>query len=89
MQVLLSRGVSEDDLETELEEKLLDIDRMRTYDEGVNAVLVASAADEIASLRAQIYHQADEIEQLKDRWGDGVTASMGSRVHLRARTILL
>lgn len=41
---------------------------MRTYDEGVNSVLVASAADEIASLRSQIDQQADEIEQLKDRW---------------------
>ena len=68
MQVLLSQGISEDDLETELEDKLLDVDRMRTYDEGVNSVLVASAADEIAALRSQIDHQADEIEQLKDRW---------------------
>ena len=68
MQVLLSRGISEDDLETQLEEKLLDVDRMRTYDEGVNSVLVASAADEIASLRSQIVQQADEIEQLKERW---------------------
>lgn len=65
---MLSRGISEDDLETELEEQLLDVDRMRTYDEGVNSVLVASAADEIASLRSQIDQQADEIEQLKDRW---------------------
>lgn len=55
-------------METDLEEKLLDIDRMRTYDEGVNSVLVASAADEIASLRSQIDQQADEIQQLKDRW---------------------
>ena len=65
---MLSRGISEDDLETELEEQLLNVDRMRTYDEGVNSVLVASAADEIASLRSQIDQQADEIEQLKDRW---------------------
>ena len=69
MQVLLSKGISEDDLEAELEEKLLEVDRMRTYDEGVNSVLVASAADEIASLRSQIAQQADEIEQLKDRCG--------------------
>lgn len=67
MQVLLSKGISEDDLEAEVEEKLLDVDRMRTYDEGVNSVLVASAADEIASLRSQIDQQALEIEQLKDR----------------------
>lgn len=44
------------------------MDRMRTYDEGVNSVLVASAADEIASLRNQIDQQADEIEQLKQRY---------------------
>ncbi len=69
MQVLLSKGISEDDLEAELEEKLLDVDRTRTYDEGVNSVLVASAADEIASLRSQIDQQALEIEQLKDRCG--------------------
>lgn len=68
MQVLLSQGIGEDDLETELEEKLLDVDRMLTYDEGVNSVLVASAADEIASLRSQIDQQADEIEHLKGRW---------------------
>lgn len=68
MQVLLSQGLGEDDLETELEEKLLDVDRMRTYDEGVNSVLVASAADEITSLRSHIDQQADEIEHLKDRW---------------------
>ncbi len=67
MQVLLSKGISEDDLEAELEEKLLDVDRTRTYDEGVNSVLVASAADEIASLTIQIDQQALEIEQLKDR----------------------
>lgn len=67
MQVLLSKGMSEDDLETELEEKLVDVDRMRTYDEGVNSVLVASAADEIASLRSQIDEQANEIAHLKDR----------------------
>lgn len=66
-QVLLSKGISEDDLEAELEEKLLDVDRTRTYDEGVNSVLIASAADEIASLRSQIDQQALEIEQLKDR----------------------
>jgi len=65
----LSKGISEDDLEAELEEKLLDVDRTRTYDEGVNSVLVASAADEIASLRSQIDQQALEIEQLKDRCG--------------------
>lgn len=69
MQVLLSKGISEDDLEAELEEKLLDVDRTRTYDEGVNSVLIASAADEIASLRSQIDQQALEIEQLKDRCG--------------------
>lgn len=69
MQVLLSKGMSEDDLEAELEEKLLDVDRMRTYDEGVNSVLVASAADEIGSLRSQMAQQADKIEQLKDRLG--------------------
>ena len=63
----MSKGISEDDLEAEVEEKLLDVDRMRTYDEGVNSVLVASAADEIASLRSQIDQQALEIEQLKDR----------------------
>ncbi len=65
----MSKGISEDDLEAELEEKLLDVDRTRTYDEGVNSVLVASAADEIASLRSQIDQQALEIEQLKDRCG--------------------
>jgi len=69
VQVLLSKGISEDDLEAELEEKLLDVDRTHTYDEGVNSVLVASAADEIASLRSQIDQQALEIEQLKDRCG--------------------
>lgn len=69
VQVLLSKGISEDDLEAELEQKLLDVDRMRTYDEGVNTVLIASAADEVASLRHQIDQQANEIEQLKDRWG--------------------
>ena len=67
MQVLLSKGMSEDDLESELEEKLLDVDSMRTYDEGVNSVLVASAADEIAALRSQIDQQANEIAHLKDR----------------------
>lgn len=67
VQVLLAKGISEDDLETELEEKLLDIDRMRFHDEGVNSVLVASAADEIASLRSQIDQQATEIVQLKER----------------------
>lgn len=69
MQVLLSKGISEDDLETELEEKLLDVDRTRAFDEGVNSVLVASAADEIASLRSRIDQQANEIGHLKDRWG--------------------
>lgn len=66
-QVLLSKGISEDDLETELEEKLLDVDRTRAFDEGVNSVLVASAADEIASLRSRIDQQANEIGHLKDR----------------------
>ena len=66
-QVLLSHGVNEDDLEAELEEKLLEVDRMRNYDDGVNSVLVASAADEIASLRAQISRQADQIEQHSHR----------------------
>ncbi|KAL0020506.1 hypothetical protein WJX79_001917 [Trebouxia sp. C0005] len=73
-QVLLSKGISEDDLEAELEEKLLDVDRTRTYDEGVNSVLIASAADEIASLRSQIDQQALEIEQLKDRLQSAETA---------------
>ena len=63
----MSKGISEDDLEAELEEKLLDVDRTRTYDEGVNSVLIASAADEIASLRSQIDQQGLEIEELKDR----------------------
>ena len=67
-QVLLAKGISEDDLQAELEEKLLDVDRMRVYDEGVNSVLVASAADEIQSLRNQIDQQATEIEQLKERY---------------------
>lgn len=67
VQVLLSHGINEDDLEAELEEKLLEVDRMRNYDDGVNSVLVASAADEIASLRAQISSQADQIEQLNHR----------------------
>ena len=71
--MLLSKGISEDDLEAELEEKLLEVDRTRTYDEGVNSVLVASAADEIASLRSRIDQQANEIEHLKDRWGLAVT----------------
>ena len=71
--MLLSKGISEDDLEAELEEKLLEVDRTRTYDEGVNSVLVASAADEIASLRSRIDQQADEIAHLKDRWGLAVT----------------
>lgn len=66
-QVLLAHGISEDDLETELEEKLLDVDRLRSYDDGVNSVLVASAADEIASLRARIDSQASQIEQLRHR----------------------
>ena len=66
--MLLAKGISEDDLEAELEEKLLDVDRMHTHDEGVNSVLVASAGAEIDSLRGQIAQQADEIEQLKDRW---------------------
>lgn len=73
MQVLLSKGISEDDLESELEEKLLEVDRTRTFDEGVNSVLVASAADEIASLRNHIDQQANEIEHLKDRWGSAIT----------------
>lgn len=68
MQVLLAKGISEDDLEAELEEKLLDIDRLRLYDEGVNSVLVASAADEISSLRSQIEEQAQQIEQLQSRY---------------------
>ena len=67
VQVLLSHGISEDDLETELEEKLLEVDQMRNYDDGVNSVLVASAADEIASLRSQIDTRASQIEQLKSR----------------------
>lgn len=78
MQVLLSKGISEDDLESELEEKLLEVDRTRTYDEGVNSVLVASAADEIASLRNCIDQQANEIEHLKDRWGLAITMQTGS-----------
>ena len=65
--MLLSKGISEDDLEAELEEKLLSVDRTRMFDDGVNSVLVASAADEIASLRHQIDRQAQEIEQLKNR----------------------
>ena len=68
MQVLLAKGISEDDLEAELEEKLLDVDRLRLYDEGVNSVLVASAADEISSLRSQIEEQAQQIEQLQSRY---------------------
>lgn len=64
---MLSHGVNEDDLETELEEKLLEVDQMRNYDDGVNSVLVASAADEIASLRSQIDTQASQIEQLEFR----------------------
>lgn len=67
LQVLLSHGINEDDLETELEEKLLEVDQMRNYDDGVNSVLVASAADEIASLRSQIDTQTSQIEQLISR----------------------
>ena len=67
LQVLLAKGISEDDLEAELEEKLMDVDRMRIYDDGVNSVLVASAADEIQLLRSQIEQQADQIQQLNER----------------------
>ena len=82
-QVLLSHGINEDDLEAELEEKLLEVDRVRNYDDGVNSVLVASAADEIASLRAQISSQADQIEQLNHRclclpaWLQNIALSTG------------
>ena len=65
--MLLAHGINEDDLETELEDKLLEVDRMRNYDDGVNSVLVASAADEISSLRSQIEIQAGQIEQLNQR----------------------
>lgn len=65
--MLLLHGISEDDLETELEEKLLEVDRMRSFDDGVNSVLVASAADEIMSLRNQIDTQASQIDHMKQR----------------------
>ena len=88
MQVLLSKGISEDDLEAELEEKLLDVDCMRTYDDGVNSVLVASAADEIASLRSQIEEQAAEIEQLKHRSGCADLAALYECIKHNAYTVI-
>jgi hypothetical protein len=50
-QVLAGAGVSEEELEAELQERLADAERMALQDEGVSAVLLLSAQAELGRMR--------------------------------------
>jgi LDH2 family malate/lactate/ureidoglycolate dehydrogenase len=51
-QVLAAQGVSEDELDAELAERLAEAERQAVSDEGVSTVLLLSAQAELGALRS-------------------------------------
>ena len=65
--MLQNQGLTEDELEEDLQERLGDVDRLGFYDEGVATVLLASARGEVESLRAENAAQQAELAQTCER----------------------
>ena len=67
LQVLLNHGISKQQLEAETEACLATVEDLQATDAGVNSVLVASAAAEIAQLRSSCDEQAAQLQQMHSR----------------------
>lgn len=67
LQVLGERGVKEGELEAALQAQLAEVAALRTADEGVNMVLLASAQFEMEALRARAAEQAARAADLESR----------------------
>ncbi len=62
--MLVNQGVAPEAVDEEVQAMLAGAEKMRFYDDSVNAVLVASATAEISSLREQLAAQAAQIADL-------------------------
>lgn len=68
MQVLLVRGLSEEELTAELQSRIEEADRSRFFQEAVHSVLLASAQAEIEHLRQELADSAQQMSQLQSRY---------------------
>lgn len=75
MQVLLVRGLSEEELTAELQSRIEDADRSRFFQEAVHSVLLASAQAEIEHLRQELADSAQQMSQLQSRYDPHPCAS--------------
>ena len=64
LQVLVNQGLAPEAVDEEVQAMLAGAERLRFYDDSVNAVLVASATAEISSLREQLVAQAAQVADL-------------------------
>ena len=69
LQVLVERGVREEELETAVQAQLAEVAALRIADEGVNMVLLAAAQAEMEALRGQAAEQGARAADLEARWG--------------------
>lgn len=67
MQLLIERGVTEDEVEADLAEQLEDVSTLFAHDEGVNLVLLASAQSEVDALKNELLEQARQLAVLEER----------------------
>ncbi|KAK9867121.1 hypothetical protein WJX84_009347 [Apatococcus fuscideae] len=66
-EVMLERGMSEEELTTELQSRIEETDRSRFFQEAVHSVLLASAQSEIEHLRQELADSAQQMSQLQSR----------------------
>lgn len=62
--MLVNQGLAPEAVDEEVQAMLAGAEKMRFYDDSVNAVLVTSATAEISSLREQLAAQAAQIADL-------------------------
>ena len=70
LQVLVNQGLAPEAVDEEVQAMLAGAERLRFYDDSVNAVLVASATAEISSLREQLAAQAAQVADLGAQLSD-------------------
>ena len=66
-QVLVERGMKEEELEAELQSRIEEADRARFFQEAVHSVLLSSAQSEIEHLRQELADSAQQLSQLQSR----------------------
>ncbi len=67
LQVLSVNGISEEQLDAELQARIEEADRARYFQEAVHSVLLASAQAEVEHLRQELADSAQQISQLQSR----------------------